>query len=194
MAKGKAQENAMLLDPNRQRIAKDMSVMPGGPENNNPMNVTDIDSTPIGGTSIYGDYRQQYPQMGTAPLNPFQVPNSKVRGGNAMGQKLNAGPYGMQMQPDVNGNSPMADMMEASRLAMRADPMLPRSNMGLAGSPAVPGGMPGNMPGTTGQPLMPGNPGLAGNQMMPPAMDSGAGMIPGSTPQKTGQKKKGGKK
>ena len=39
MAKSKAQENAMLLDPNRERIAKDMAVLPGGPENNNPRNV-----------------------------------------------------------------------------------------------------------------------------------------------------------
>ena len=51
-----ARENAMLLDPNRQKIAKDMSVMPGGPENNNPMNVTDISDPPIQSTSIYGDY------------------------------------------------------------------------------------------------------------------------------------------
>ena len=190
--KNKAKENSMLLDPNRQRIAKDMSVMPGGPENNNPMNVTDIQSPPINSTSIYGDYTQQYPQMGDGMVNPNRVKNSFVPGYMAPGQRLNAN-YGRVQQPDMNGNSPMADMMESSRLAMRADPMLPRSNMGLAGSAAIPGGLPPDMPGSTGQPLMPGNPGLA-NNAIPPMMDSGAGMIPGSTPQKVGQKKKGGKK
>ena len=176
MAKSKAQENAMMLDPNRQKIAKNMTVMPGGPENNNPMNVTDIDNSVIQGTSIYGDYKQQYPQVGTAALNPMAIPNSKVPGFMAPGTRLNQG-YGRYPQPDINGNSPVADMMEGSRLAMRADPKLPKSPMGLAGMPAIPGGMPGNMQGTSGPPLMPGNP----------------GMVPGSTPQKIGKKKKGGK-
>ena len=58
MAKSKAQQNAMVLDPQRQMIAKNMSVLPGGPENNNPMNVTDITNPPINSTSIYGDYAQ----------------------------------------------------------------------------------------------------------------------------------------
>ena len=187
-----ARENAMLLDPNRQKIAKDMSVMPGGPENNNPMNVTDINNTPIQSTSIYGDYKQNYPQMGTGMVNPMMVRNSMTPGYLAPGQRLNQN-YGRYQQPDVNGNSPMADMMESSRLAMRADSALPRGNMGLAGSATIPGGLPPDMPGSTGQPLMPGSPGLASNAMMP-IMDSGAGMIPGSTPQKMGQKKKGGKK
>ena len=35
------QDNANILDPNRFKIAKNMAVIPGGPENNNPMNVTD---------------------------------------------------------------------------------------------------------------------------------------------------------
>ena len=54
MAKSKAQQNSMALDPQRQMIAKNMSVMPGGPENNNPMNVTDNASPAINATSIYG--------------------------------------------------------------------------------------------------------------------------------------------
>ena len=29
-----------MLDPQRFQVAKNMAVMPGGPENNNPMNVT----------------------------------------------------------------------------------------------------------------------------------------------------------
>ncbi len=52
--------------------------------------------------------------------------------------------------------------------------------MGLQGMPAVPGALPGDMGGTTGMPLMKGY--------------QSAEMVPGSTPQKINQKKKGGKK
>jgi len=178
MAQSKAQQNAMALDPQRQMIAKNMAVLPGGPENNNPMNVTDNNSPPIQGTSIYGDYAQAYPQMGTGVVNPMMVKNSGLQQNFPMGQGRNQQPYGMQMQPDTNGNSPMADMMESSRLSMNAQKGVPLGNMGYQGLPAVPGSLPSDMQGTNGPPLMPGNP----------------GMVPGSTPQKVGQKKKGGKK
>ena len=59
MARSKQQHNSMALDPQRQMIAKNMAVLPGGPENNNPMNVTDNASPPINATSIYGDYKQK---------------------------------------------------------------------------------------------------------------------------------------
>ena len=175
MANSKAQENAMVLDPKRQMIAKNMAVMPGGPENNNPMNVTDFAAPPIQATSIYGDYGQSYGQMGTGMLDPGMVQRSTVPGSNPMMKGNNQGPYGMQLQPDINGNSPMSDMMESSRLAMNVQQGLPTGNMGYQGMPAVPGGMPGDMQGTSGPPLMPGNP----------------GMVPGSTPVKN---KKRGKK
>ena len=98
-------------------------------------------------------------------------------------QKNNAGaPFNMQQQPDASGNSPFTDQMESNRLAQYAMQRgLPPSAMGLTGMPAIPGGMPGDMPGTSGPQLMPGMPGEAG-------------MIPGSTPQKVNQKKKRGKK
>ena len=53
-----------MLDPQRFQINKNMAVIPGGPENNNAMNVTDNASPPIKSTSIYGDYAQNYAQMG----------------------------------------------------------------------------------------------------------------------------------
>ena len=211
MAKSNAQQNAMALDPRRAMIAKNMSVIPGGPENNAPDPVIQAGAKIQKGTSIYNDYDQTgvYPAMNGAVLNPEMVPPSGI-GPNPMGQKLNQGPYGMQLQPDINGNSPMADMMEASRYAMRADPMMPQSPMGLAGMPAIPGNIPDTPGFTEGPDLMPGspafvpqdpmmgagNPGIMPGQpaVMPPTMDSGAGMIPGSTRQKTGQRKKGGKK
>ena len=47
MAKSKSQQAAIALDPQREMIAKNMSVLPGGPQNNNPMNVTDNASPAI---------------------------------------------------------------------------------------------------------------------------------------------------
>ena len=178
MAKSKSQQNAMALDPQRQMIAKNMAVMPGGPENNNPMNVTYNASPPIKGTSIYGDYAQSYPQMGTGMINPMQVGPSGLQQNFPMMRGKNAqSPYGLQQQPDTRPTVPTTDVMESTRLGMQVQEGLPRGAMGYQGMPAVPGGIPGQMPGMGGQML--------------PTLDS---MVPGSTPQKTGQKKKGGKK
>ena len=177
MAKSKAQQNAVALDPQRQMIAKNMAVMPGGPENNNPMNVTDNASPPINGTSIYGDYAQAYPQMGTGIVNPGMVPNSGLQQNMPMGRGKNSqSPYGMQQQPDTRPTVPTTDVMESTRLTMGVQEGLPKGAMGYQGMPAIPGGIPGQMPGMGGQML--------------PTLDS---MVPGSTHQKTGQKK-GGKK
>lgn len=177
MAKSKAQENAMALDPMRQMIAKNMSVMPGGPQNNNPMNVTDNASPAIQAKSIYGDFDQNYAQMGTGVVNPMGVNSSGLQQNMPLGRGKNAVPYGMQQQPDMSARSPMTDAMESSRLNMGVQKGLPNGAMGYQGMPAVPGAFPGEMPGTSGNML--------------PTLDS---MVPGSTPQKTGQKKKGGKK
>ena len=38
------EDNARMLDPQRFKVAKDMAVMPGGPMNNNPMNVSSVDT------------------------------------------------------------------------------------------------------------------------------------------------------
>ena len=178
MAKSKAQQNSMALDPQRQMIAKNMSVLPGGPENNNPMNVTDNASPPIQSTSIYGDYAQNYPQMGTAMVNPMGVgPSGLQQNFPVMRGKNGQTPYGLQQQPDMSPKSSMPDVMESTRLTMGIQDGLPKGAMGYQGMAAVPGGIPGQMPGMGGQML--------------PTLDS---MVPGSTPQKTGQKKKGGKK
>ena len=153
------QDNANILDPNRFKIAKNMAVIPGGPENNNPMNVTDNASPPIQSTSIYGDYAQQYPQMGSGVLNPQMVPNSGLQQNFPLGQRNNGMPFGMQQQPDMSGVSPMTDGMESNRLGGEAQQRgLFAGPMGMMGQPAIPGGMPGNMPGTSGPPMMQGMP------------------------------------
>jgi hypothetical protein len=178
MARSKAQQNAMALDPQRQMIAKNMSVLPGGPQNNNPMNVTDNASPAIQSTSIYGDYAQNYPQMGTGMINPMQVgPSGLQQNFPVMRGKNAQAPYGMQQQPDTRPIVPTTDVMESMRLGMGVQEGLPRGAMGYQGMPAIPGAIPGQMPGMGGQML--------------PTLDS---MVPGSSPQKTGQKKKGGKK
>ena len=151
--------NAKMLDPMRFKVAKNMAVIPGGPENNNPMNVTDNASPPIQAASIYGDYNQNYPQMGSAAVNPMMVQNSGLQQNYPMGQRLNYGPFGMQKQPDTSGVSPAPDGMESARLAGAAQQQkLPAGPMGLQGMPAIPGGIPGNAPGTTGPGLMQGMP------------------------------------
>ena len=210
MARSKAQMNSLALDPKREMLAVNMgSPLPGGPNNNNPEPVIQAAAQPTPGQSIYRDHDQTgvYPAMNGAILNPENTPVSQLPRTNPMGQKLNQGPYGMQLQPDINGNSPMADMMEASRYAMRADPMMPQSPMGLTGMPAIPGNIPDTPGFTEGPPLMPGSPAFmpqdpmmgAGNPGIMPGQPGmmtpgNGGMVPGSTPQKVGQKKKGGKK
>lgn len=176
-------ENHKMMDPRMGMIAKQNAVIPGGPENNNPMNVTsNSDNQMVQSKSIYNDFPQNYPQMGTGVVNPEGVQPSGLLQFNPLGQRLNSQPFNMQQQPDASGNSPFTDQMESSRLAQYAmERGLPPSAMGLTGMPAIPGGMPNDMPGTNGPPLMPGMPGEAG-------------MIPGSTPQKVNQKKKRGKK
>ena len=180
----KKEQNSRALDPARHQIAKNMSVLPGGPQNNNPMNVTDNASPPIQAKSIYGDFDQNYPQMGTAMINPMAVGPSEVLRGAGQGAVVMRGkndqvPYGLQQQPDTRGTSPMSDMMESSRLNMNIQKGLPQGMMGYQGMPAqlMPGQVPSEMNGSSGAML--------------PTLDS---MVPGSTPQKTGQKKKGGKK
>lgn len=153
------ESNANMLDPNRFKIAKNMAVIPGGPENNNPMNVTDNASPPIQSQSIYGDFAQQYPQMGSGVLNPQMIPNSGLQQNFPLGQRNNGIPFGMQQQPDTSGVSMAPDGMESGRQAQEAQQRgLFGGPMGLMGQPAVPGGMPGNMPGTSGPPMMQGMP------------------------------------
>ena len=147
------EQNARMLDPNRFKIAQQNAVMPGGPQNNNPMNVTDFAAPPIESDSIYGDHRQAYPQMGTGVVNPQMVQPSGLMQFNPVGQGRNQQPYNMQMQPSPNTEEPM----EGMRLGMDASQkgLFSSQFMGPVGSPAL---MPGAIDPTTpgqGVPLMP---------------------------------------
>ena len=182
MANNKEQ-NAMMLDPNRFKIAKNMTTMPGGPMNNNPMNVTGIggQSSSLSGVNQYpyGDSGMAAPpQLGADVLNPFGVQNSGI-GSGVMGQKLNGQiPFGYQNQPSPNAEEPM----EGMRLGMEA------ANRGLNSSQFMgPVGSGAMMPGAL-DPTIPGGGTPLG--MMPTSASVDAGqMVPGSTPTKKGQKR-----
>lgn len=121
------EENAKMLDPQRFQIAKSMAVIPGGPQNNNPMNVTDNASPPIRSESIMGDYAQNYTQMGTSAVFPMS-PSGNLQNA-VVGVGLNSGAqYGYQQQPP----SQAADELESSRTGMDA------KNRGLFPSPMGP--------------------------------------------------------
>lgn len=146
------EDNARMLDPMRFKIAKNMSVMPGGPETGNPMNVTDNSSPQITAPSIYGDYTQNYAQMGTAMVNPMGVQRSKLKQDQVPGQMLNANPFNAMQQPPAIAQDPMESARLDNEVRQRG---LMANAMGLAGSPAV---MPGAIPGSfqAGPPMMQG--------------------------------------
>ena len=153
MAKSK-EENARMLDPQRFQVAKNMSVMPGGPMNNNPMNVMAVDSSAGALSGVnqfpYGDSGlENAPQLGTNsvfPMQPSGLPQQAVVG---TGQNRIA-PYGMQNQPP----SSAADELESTRIGGEAKGRgLAPSPMGAIGLPAQPapgGSLPSNeqTPGT----------------------------------------------
>lgn len=178
-------DNHKMMDPRMGMIAQQNAVVPGGPENNNPMNVTvNSDNQSVQAKSIYNDFDQNYAQMGTGMVNPEGVKPSQLltqNGQNFVAMRGNnqAAAYGLQQQPDTMGSSPNTDLMESMRLSQYPKIAgLPGGAMGLQGMPAVPGSLPSDMPGTSGPPMMQGY--------------ASAEMVPGSTPTKIG--KKGGKK
>ena len=155
----KKEENARMLDPMRFKVTKNMPYVQGGPDNNNPMNVTDNASPGIQAASIYGDYQQNYGQMGTGAVNPINVSNSGLQQNFPMGQRLNAQPFNMQQQPDTSGVSMAPDGMESGRLAQNVQKFgLNAGPMGLTGMPAqpAPGAFPAAFPGSSGPPMMQG--------------------------------------
>ena len=175
-------ERAGILDPQRFQINKNMAVIPGGPENNNAMNVTSIDSPQITAMSIMGDHQQDYPQMGTRMVNPVGVQNSGLQQNFPMGRGLNGQqPFNMQQQPSPNAEEPMEGMRLGQEAMNRG--LQTSQFMGPTGSAAL-------MPGAL-DPTIPGGSTPLG--MMPTTQQvDGGEMVPGSTPQKI-QKKKGKK-
>ena len=178
-------DNAAAMDPNRFKMAKNMSVVPGGPMNNNPMNVTSFGPQSGSLTGVnqfpYGDSGlANAPQMGADILNPMMVQNSGLQQNMPIGRGQNsAAPYGMQQQPSPNAEEPMEGMrlgQDAANRGLSASPF-----MGVTGSAAL-------MPGAL-DPTIPGGGTPLGAMPTSQQVDGGQ-MVPGSTPQKIQKKGK----
>ena len=154
-------DRANLLDPNRFKIAHGMR-MPDGKENNSPYPVEQASAAPVKTTSIYGDYAQDYQQMGTAMVNPDRVMPSMQP---ALVQ---------QPQPSANAGDPLEGQRLASEAQNRG--LMAHPFMGMDGAKAM---MPGAMP-----------PDLPGNVPFLMPTSSVDGMTPGSSMQKTNKKGK----
>ena len=178
-------DNAMMMDPNRFKIAQQMSVVPGGPMNNNPMNVTSVDNQAGSFSGVnefpYGDSGlQNAPQMGANVLNPMMVQNSGLQQNMPMGTGMNGQqPYGLQQQPSPNAEEPMEGMRLGQESQNRG--LFTSQFMGPTGSSAL-------MPGAL-DPTIPGGSSPLG--AMPTTQQVvGGEMVPGSTPQKIQKKGK----
>ena len=175
----KRESNARMLDPDRFKIAKDMSYMPGGPMMNNPMNVTNmspqlgsmdgVNQYPYGDSGVEMDSR-----MGAVgPSANSGKPQNLVTGTGYN----SAAAYNTQQQPSGAAQDPM----EGVRL----------------GQDAMNRGLPANQfMGVIGQPTpLPGNP----TMMQGSQTNSTLGLVgfqnldgiqpPGSTPTKISKKK-----
>lgn len=174
-------QNAMMLDKARFEMAKQLPVVPGGPMNTNPENFTSYgpQSSSLSGINKYpyGDSGVAAPpQLGADSLNPVGIPPSKTPKNNPAGRGLNNNFYGMQPQPEPQ----MQDSFEGARLAVSAKVkgLTATKFLGATGTPTpIPGGIPPNLPNTTGRPLM-------------KPMTSMNPMTPGSTPKKIKKGKK----
>ena len=180
----KREENAKMLDPNRFKIAKDMSYMPGGPMMNNPMNVTNvspqrgsldgINRFPYGDSGLENDPRTS--GGGVYPSANSQVPQNMVRGTG-----LNGGvAFNQQEQP----GGQMADPMEGARLMQDAvsKGAFANEHMGMIGMNTPIPGNPTMLQGSQTEAVL----GLVGFQSLD---NLGGVQPPGSTPVKTGKKK-----
>lgn len=188
------EQNARMLDPERFKVAKNMSLIPGGPMNNNGQNVTGLgnQSGSMSGVNEfpYGDSGlENDPRMGANVLNPMNVGASGLQQNFPMGLKNNSMPFGMQQQPPSSQGSKAWEGMEATRLndELKNRGLPTGSYLGLSGMPAqpAPGAFPSDFPGSSGPPLMRGT--QAAGEMAPE--NSMNGKTPGSTPTKIKRKR-----
>lgn len=178
-----------LMGKNENKIEMNIQPIPGQDQKNNVLNNFDIGKSfnpqlaSMDGKSPgpYSDVREMQQAMGVT-INPMSVPRSTLKQNTPVaGRGLQKGiPFNAPVpgQPDISGRSPQTDMMQSGLYSQRIPDGIPKGPMGLQGMPAIPGAVNPMAPGTSGPDLMPGN----------------GGIVPGSTPQKIGQKKKGGKK
>lgn len=106
-----------VTDPTREMMAKQMSVVPGGPMNNDPTNVQSAMSGPMNYPSPYGDMVTQTMPVGPAPASG--MPQQMVPG------RLKNQQVAFTQQPPAE----QAPLMESNRLFMETQ------MRGLNGSP-----------------------------------------------------------
>lgn len=160
-----------MLDPNRFKIAKNMAIIPGGPMNNNPMNVTSIDPQTSSFSGInkypYEDSGMQNPHQlgGVYPMMNTMKPQNQVSG---IGKNTVYGSV-----PGPTGN--MADAMEGVRLGENAAKLkLNASPMGAIGESATvaPGG---SIPQVQQTPFTMGLQGQQSAEIQPKGMNTKTG-------------------
>lgn len=139
MAKDKRRENAEMLDPNRFKMAQSMSVVPGGPMNNNPQNVVNVGNNPGSMSGVnqypYGDSGlANDPRLGSNGVYP--QPNTGQPQTFPSGRGYNGQPFGTQQQPPAQAE----EMLEGARLGMQAQQKGLNTSqfMGMIGQPAQP--------------------------------------------------------
>ena len=163
-------------DPTRGQMAASYAVVPGGPQNNNPQNVTSINSGPNTYGSAYGDMQwNNDPRL--AQVMPYPV------SGKPQNMVL-AGLKGYNAQADMIPQPPpqMADAMTADYNGKMAQMrgLIP-SPMGMTGLPAqpAPGGVmpsPQQAPNTMPLQTMPPEQAAGMNQMARMGQGSPKGM------------------
>ncbi len=174
----KRESNARMLDPDRFKIAKDMSYMPGGPMMNNPMNVTNmspqlgsmdgVNQYPYGDSGVEMDSR-----MGAVgPSSNSGMPQNMVSGTGYNGQ-----PYNTQQQPSGAAQEPMEGVRLGQDAMSRGLPA--NQFMGVIGQPTPLPGNPTMMQGSQTNATL----GLVGFQNLDGVQP------PGSTPTKISKKK-----
>ena len=152
-------EYITATDPNRGAMAKSYSVVPGGPQNNNPGNALSFNGAPNTYPSAYGDMVfNGAPQLQTVmPMPVSQMPQQVVVGRGYNRQAA------MTPQPDPRAGDQMNGMYQGNDAARRG---LQASMMGPVGTAVdmrqpLPGGSlptpqqaPNTMPLTTVPPEM----------------------------------------
>ena len=176
------EERAKMMDPNRFKIAQNMSVVPGGPMNNNPMNVTSIEnqSGSLNGVNEfpYGDMTENAPQMGANIFEPWhgETWSSADHADGCWYEQ--SGTLWNATAAFPNAEEPMEGMRLGQQSQQRG--LFTSQFMGPTGSGAL-------MPGAL-DPILQAHRWVSSK----PQQVDGGETVPGSTPQKI-QKKKGKK-
>ena len=131
-------EITTATDPMRGQMAASYAVVPGGPQNNNPLNVTSINGGPNTYKFPYGDLELQNDPR-TAQVMPYPVSQKPQQ--MVTGQGYNRNTEMIQQPPARMGDAMQADYNQKIA-AMKGLVPSPMGAMGLPAQPAPGGVMP----------------------------------------------------